>query len=88
MKDQADSVKVWEQLQLLRGGPVQLQLLVGIFPEADHCQFQIEVTSAGDGDLLLLESRPHGSWTDVQKHLSTWLARVTEIVNSYDDPFG
>jgi hypothetical protein len=87
MKIPADKVNQWEQLSLLGGGPIEVILRVGIFPEADHCQFQVEARTAGNRELIALQSRPHADWSELDAELIVWQAKLAELVSRLGDPF-
>lgn len=87
MKKSPDEVKSFEQPMLFPGGPVTLTMRVGIFPEADHAQFQLEVHTAGGHELLFLEARPHVDWCQVDAELSEWVRRLREQIRVHADPF-
>lgn len=82
-----NEVKTWEQLSLLKGGPVELTLRIGGFPEADHAQFQLEARDAGSRELTFLASRPHVSWSDAIDEVESWFDRVRVLLLQLDEPF-
>lgn len=84
---QQDDRPGWQQLSMLRGGPVEVILRVGLFPEADHAQFQVEVRDAGSKELRALASRPHVDLSATADELTVWLAAVRSHVEDLTQPF-
>lgn len=61
----------WEQLTLSAGEAVEITLKVGLVPEGDHCQVQVDMIDPGTGRQIALCSRPHGSIDDAE-YMITW----------------
>ena len=87
MKISTEPVKGWSQLALFNGGAYELILRVGLAPEADHAQFQLEVKVASTHELLALSSRPHVDLAAAPQELKDWLGRLTEAMEEYSGPF-
>lgn len=81
------NITSWEQLSLLKGGPVEITLQIGVFPEADHAQFLLQAAHAATHELYLMEARHHVSWSEVGAELERWLGRVVAMVREFDEPF-
>jgi hypothetical protein len=87
MKKSDEEVKGWQQLSMLSSGPRELILRIGVFPEADHAQFQVEIRTAGERQLELMEARPHVDWCEAPLELERWLNRVRQLLAQLDAPF-
>jgi hypothetical protein len=81
-------VNPWQQLSMLPGGPSEITLRIGVFPEADHAQFQLELHAAGSRELLAMSARPHVDWSDRDVELEQWFDRVRAMLADLDRPFG
>ena len=87
MKISTEPVKGWSQLALFTGGAYELVLRVGLAPEADHAQFQLEVKVAGTHELLALASRHHVEFAAVGPELADWVSRLRDAIDEYGGPF-
>ena len=87
MKISTEPVKGWSQLALFTGGAYELVLRVGLAPEADHAQFQLEVKVAGTHELLALSSRPHVDMAAADLELTDWMVRLRDAMEEYSGPF-
>lgn len=87
MKIPPKEVNAWQQLSMLGGGPIEVILRVGIFPEADHAQFQLEARTAGERELIAMSARPHVDWSSHDDELLVWLQKCRELVAELGEPF-
>lgn len=87
MKIPDDGVKTWQQLSLLSGGPVEIILRIGLFPEADHCQFLLEARTAGQRELIAMRARPHVDWNLAAPELDDWLDETRAMFEHLGEPF-
>lgn len=66
----------WAQLTLVRLDQIELTIRVGIVPERDHLQWQIETRNPSTGELLAMSSAPHRRVKDC----ATLVAELSEVL--------
>lgn len=87
MRITGDEVKAWEQLLLVEPVATELTLRVGIVPESEHLQFQIEMTDASSGELLALQSWPHVRFCDVDRGFARACEAIAQHLRDRTAPF-
>lgn len=87
MRITGDEVKAWEQLLLVEPVATELTLRVGIVPESEHLQFQLEMTDASSGELLALQSWPHVPFHRGELAFAEVCSAVAHLVRERTAPF-
>lgn len=77
----------WAQLNLFDPEVVELHLRIGIVPDADHMQWQLEVRDPAANTLLGMLSSPHVSASQWIRHLAQIESQLREQLSHRIDPF-
>lgn len=76
-----------QQGTLIPARAYEITLKVGIMPDDDHCQLQIEVRNATDGVLLMMESVPHVTTEHLIRSYRILEQKLDELVWNLTGPF-
>jgi hypothetical protein len=87
MNEHAAPVNTWHQLSMSAEEIIEITLKIGLMPLSDHCQFEVSAENPVTHDLLMLESRPHVKFEQLEAELARVFARAAEVVAYYSDPF-
>lgn len=87
MTNDAAIVNTWEQYRMFDIDPTMVRLTIGIVPGDDRVQIQLEALNPATDVLEILESRPYLHFSDVDRVLPHFLARLTQIVSDRTGPF-
>lgn len=78
----------YQQTEAFPGGPREIRITIGVLPEDDHVQVQVEMLNPSGGELLALQSRWHAPLREtINAHLwahgiaTSWLL---EALNPFD----
>jgi hypothetical protein len=82
-----DASTQWEQLSFDKAPVYELLIRVGLVPESDHAQIQIECHDATRGELIALSSWPHLDPFALEARLQDALAEFYALVRRYSGPF-
>jgi hypothetical protein len=87
MTDQDPVVNGWAQLNMFPRDVYEITLRIGVMPQEDHCQLQLEVTEQPGDKLIGLYSRHHCPIDEIWAHTAVFSAKVVEEIERVLDPF-
>lgn len=77
----------WTQTMLLPPEAVEVRLRVGVVPERDHVQLQVEVVDPATKAVLAMWSRPHVPLDSWSHAVGEAFSKVLEHLGAMIDPF-
>lgn len=87
MNEHDGIVKGWGQMVLVPPAASEITVRLGLVPESNHAQLQLEVTSATDGVLLAMASWPHFPISEIPDRLADLLGDVARWSEELSQPF-
>lgn len=87
MSTDTDSTCYWEQQSMFKGQSTEITLRIGVVPDGDHCQFQVEAMDLGNGELIAMTSMQHCNRARADEIFSRFSAAARELMFGALDPF-
>lgn len=77
----------WVQLSIEPPPVIEVILRVGIVPQSEHAQIQIEARDVTRGDLIAMTSWPHVDLSVLDSRLPDALSELLILIAGFSGPF-
>ena len=87
MSADTDDTCSFEQQRMFKGQSTEITLRIGVVPDGDHVQFQVEAMDLGNGDLIAMTSMAHATSERADEIFSRFVDATRDLMHGALDPF-
>ena len=87
MSADTDSTCSWEQASMFKGQSTEITLRIGVVPDGDHLQFQVEAMDLGNGELIAMTSMAHCNGDRALEIFDRFVDATRDLMTGALDPF-